>query len=123
VEEDRKLIIPFKYANFENLFRKKKNKEALLKYQLQNHKIPLIKGKTSTALLIYSLSEKKLKTLREYIDKNLIKRYIKCSKLFIRYTVLFVSKKDGKLRIYVDYKKLNDIIIKNRYTLSLIHEI
>jgi hypothetical protein len=37
--------------------------------------------------------------------------------------MFFVLKKDGKLRIYVDYKKFNDIIIKNRYILSLIYEI
>jgi hypothetical protein len=36
--------------------------------------------------------------------------------------MLFVPKKNGKLRIYVDYRKFNDIIIKNRYTLLLIHE-
>jgi hypothetical protein len=37
--------------------------------------------------------------------------------------VLFVLKKNEKLRIYVDYKKFNDITIKNRYILPLIHEI
>jgi hypothetical protein len=82
-----------------------------------------IKRKTLTALPIYLFFEKKLEALREYIDKNLIKEYIRPSKSFIRYTVFFVSKKNGKLRIYVDYRKLNDIIIKNRYTLPLIHEI
>jgi hypothetical protein len=61
--------------------------------------------------------------LRKYINKNLIKRYIRSSKSLAKFAVLFVLKKDGKLRIYVDYKKLNNIIIKNRYTLLLIHEI
>jgi hypothetical protein len=37
--------------------------------------------------------------------------------------MLFVSKKNEKLRIYVDYRKFNDIIIKNRYTLPLIYKI
>jgi hypothetical protein len=74
-------------------------------------------------LLIYLLSEKEFETLRKYIDKNLIKEYIKFSKSSTRFTIFFVLKKNGKLRIYVDYKKLNDIIIKNRYTLSLIYEI
>jgi hypothetical protein len=61
--------------------------------------------------------------LREYIKKNVVKGYIRPSKSPVRYLVLFVPKKNGKLRIYVDYKKLNDIIIKNRYILPLIHEI
>jgi hypothetical protein len=90
---------------------------------LWDHEIPLIKGKTLTALSIYSLSERELETLRKYIDKNLVKEYIRFSRLLVRFIVLFVLKKDEKLRIYVNYKKLNDITIKNRYTLPLIHEI
>jgi exoribonuclease II len=80
-------------------------------------------GVTPTIILIYSLSEKEFKTFREYIEKNVAKEYIRPSKLLVRYLVLFVPKKNGKLRIYVDYRKLNDIIIKNRYTLLLIYEI
>jgi predicted transport protein len=80
-------------------------------------------GITLTAILIYSLLEKELKTLREYIEKNIAKGYIRSSKSLVRYSILFVPKKDGKLRIYINYKKLNDIMIKNRYTLLLIHEI
>jgi hypothetical protein len=60
--------------------------------------------------------------LREYINENLKKRYIRFSTLLTRYPVLFVSKLNGKLRMYVDYRQFNTIIIKNRYTLSLIHE-
>jgi hypothetical protein len=72
---------------------------------------------------IYSLSERELEALRKYIKKNLIKGYIRPLKLPAKYPIFFVLKKDGKLRIYVNYRKLNDIIIKNRYTLPLIHEI
>jgi hypothetical protein len=68
------------------------------------------------------LSEKELQVLREYINENLKKGYIQLSTLLARYPVLFVPKLNGKLRICVDYRQLNAIIIKNRYTLSLIHE-
>jgi hypothetical protein len=74
-------------------------------------------------LLIYLLLERKLETLRKYINKNLIKGYIRPSKSLTKFTVLFVPKKNGKLRIYVDYRKLNNITIKNRYILLLIYEI
>jgi hypothetical protein len=60
--------------------------------------------------------------LREYINENLKKRYIRPSTLLTRYPVLFVPKLNGKLRIYIDYRQFNAITIKNRYTLSLIHE-
>jgi hypothetical protein len=61
--------------------------------------------------------------LRKYIDENLAKGYIRTSKSLARYSILFVPKKNEKLRIYVDYRKLNEITIKNRYTLPLIYEI
>ena len=80
----------------------------------------MIEGKTPTALPIYSLSERELETLRKYIEENLAKGYIRPSKSLVRFPILFVPKKDGKLRICVDYRKLNNIIIKNRYTLPLI---
>ena len=71
---------------------------------------------------IYLLSEKELMILREYINENLKKGYIRPSSLLTRYPVLFVPKLNGKLRIYVDYKQLNTITVKNRYTLLLIHK-
>jgi hypothetical protein len=68
------------------------------------------------------LLEKELRALREYINENLKKKYIKSLTLLTRYPVLFVPKLNGKLRMCVDYRQLNTIIIKNRYILSLIHE-
>jgi hypothetical protein len=68
------------------------------------------------------LSEKELQVLREYINENLKKEYIRPSILLIRYPILFVSKLNGKLRIYINYRQFNAIIVKNRYTLFLIYE-
>jgi hypothetical protein len=71
---------------------------------------------------IYLLSKKELQVLREYINKNLKKRYIRPSTLLARYPVLFVPKLNGKLRMCVDYRQLNAITVKNRYILPLIYE-
>jgi hypothetical protein len=60
--------------------------------------------------------------LREYINENLKKGYIRPLFLLARYPVLFVFKSNGKLRMCVDYRQLNAITVKNRYTLPLIHE-
>jgi predicted transport protein len=83
----------------------------------------LVNGKALEVQPIYSLSKRELKALRKYIDENLAKGYIRAFKSPARYSILFVSKKDGKLRIYVDYRKLNKMTIKNRYILPLIYEI
>ena len=39
---------------------------------------------------------------------------------FVSVSILFVFKKGEKLYLYVNYKDLNAIIIKNRHSLSLI---
>jgi hypothetical protein len=68
------------------------------------------------------LSEKELQVLREYINENLKKKYIRLSTLPARYPVLFIFKLNRKLRICVDYRQFNTITVKNRYILSLIHK-
>jgi hypothetical protein len=68
------------------------------------------------------LLEKELQVLREYINENLKKGYIRPSTLLARYPVLFVPKSNGKLRMCVDYRQFNAITVKNRYILLLIYE-
>ena len=51
------------------------------------------------------------------------KKFIRKSQSSTKYSILFVFKKDEKLRLCVDYRKLNEITIKNRYSLSNIDEL
>jgi hypothetical protein len=58
---------------------------------------------------IYKLSENELKILKNYLNENLEREYIQ---YFINLTgapILFVFKKDGELRLYVNYRSLNKI--------------
>ena len=114
--------VPREYRSFRKLFEDVEDLGALPEHKPWDHEIPLIEGKQPTAQPIYSLSEKELEALREYIDKNQKKGYIRPSKSPARYPILFVPKKDGRLRLCVDYRRLNEITVKNRYTLPLIHE-
>ena len=50
------------------------------------------------------------------------KEFIRKSKFSTEYSILFVFKKNEKLRLCVDYRKLNEITIKNRYSLFNIKE-
>ena len=45
------------------------------------------------------------------------KEFIRKSKFSTEYSILFVFKKNKKLRLCIDYRKLNEIIIKNQYSL------
>jgi len=72
---------------------------------------------------IYPLSPAKLRVLRDYLEDYLAKGFIRKSTSPAGAPILFVLKKDGGLRLYVDYRGLNDITTKNRYPLPLINEI
>jgi hypothetical protein len=63
-----------------------------------------------------------LKILKNYLDKNLKYIYIQRSINSADAPILFVFKKDGELRLYVNYKNLNKIIIKNRHLFPLMGE-
>ena len=66
--------------------------------------------------------EKKLRELRKYINESLKKIFIRKFKSSAEYLVIFVFKKNKSLRPYIDYRKLNNITIKNRYLLPKISE-
>ena len=51
------------------------------------------------------------------------KEFIKESQSSAEYSILFVLKLNESLRLYVDYRALNNIMIKNSYLLSLISEL
>ena len=82
-----------------------------------------MKGYTLMKQPIYSLSSQKLDTLWEYLEKNLWKEFIWESQSSARYSILFVPKSDGSLRLCVDYRALNNITVKNSYPLPLISEL
>ena len=58
--------------------------------------------------------------LKRYLKANLKIGYIRLSISLVRYPILFMLKKDGKLRIYVDYRQLNGETVKDQYPLPLI---
>ena len=63
-----------------------------------------------------------MQTLKKFLEENTERKYLRRSKFSAEYQILFVSKKNEKLRLCVDYRQLNDIMIKDRISLSRIDE-
>jgi hypothetical protein len=61
--------------------------------------------------------------LKRYLEENLRIGHIRPSKSLAGYPILFVPKKNGKLRMCVDYRQLNEETVKNRYPLPLIESL
>ena len=51
--------------------------------------------------------------LKEFVKENLKKGYIQPSQSLAGYPVLFIPKKNRKLRMCINYKQLNSIIKKD----------
>ena len=69
---------------------------------------------------LYNLSNIKLAELRHYLDDALAKGWIQHFTSPAGAPILFVPKKDGGLRLCVDYKGLNKVTVKNRHPLPLV---
>ncbi len=67
--------------------------------------------------LLITISSKYSKSILKRTSK---KKHIRPLQLSIGYSILFVSKKDDKFRLYIDYRQFNIIIKKNYYFLLFI---
>ena len=71
---------------------------------------------------IPSLCQFELQALKEYLQSNLERNFIQHSKSPYGASVLFVKKKDGSLRLCVDYRGLNNVTVKDRTPMPNIKE-
>jgi hypothetical protein len=113
--------IPPEYEDLEEVFSKTKA-QAVAEHSSHDLTIDLVEGKEPPWGPIYNLLAKKLETLHDYLDENLARNWIRPSTSSAGSSVFFVPKKDGSLRLCVDYRGLNPIIRKNCYPLPLISE-
>ena len=68
------------------------------------------------------MSEQETDAMKKYIDKHLGKSFIRLSLSAAAAPVLLIRKPGGELRFCVDYKALNAIMVKNKYSIPLINK-
>jgi hypothetical protein len=71
----------------------------------------------------YRMSVPELKELQMQLEELLNKGYIFPSVLPWGSLVLFMKKKDGMLRLCIDFNKLNKLIVKNKYHLPRVDDL
>ena len=84
--------------------------------------IDLEEGKTVPIKKIYALSYDQIEELHRYLKQNEQRGWIRQVKTGRASPIMFVKKKDGKLRLCVVYRALNEITKKDRHPLPLINE-
>ncbi len=96
--------------------------DQLFSHYLYDHKIEFIDKRTFSWSHLYHMSDYKLQKMKNYLIKHLNKDFISFSSASYASLILFIEKKDDSLRFCVNYRKLNALIKRNRYLLSLIDE-
>ena len=100
------------YHEFSDVFNKT-HADTLGPHKPYNLKIELEDGAVPPFGPIYSLSQSELKALQEFLDEHLSYGFIRLTRSLSGAPVLFIRKKDGSLRLCVDFRGLNKVMKKD----------
>ncbi len=121
-ETNLKSVVPQEYHDFLDVF-SKKDSDTPPSHRKYDHKIHLEEDQKPSHASFYKISLEELDAVKQYLDSHLTKRFIQVSSVFYSSLVLFVIKSGRRIRLCVDYKKLNAITKKDRYPIPLIEKI
>ena len=85
--------------------------------------IELMPGTVPISKAPYRLAPTEMAELKKQIQELLDKEFIRPSFSPCGAPVLFVKKKDGSMRLFIDYRELNMVIVKNKYPLPRIEDL
>ena len=85
--------------------------------------IEVVPGVAPISVPPYRMAPLELQELKKQLQELLDKGYIRPSVSPWDALVLFVKKKDGTLRLCIDYRKLNQATVKNKYPLPRIDDL
>jgi hypothetical protein len=120
--KDFRDAVPDYLHDFRDVFAEE-SYNALPDRKIWDHAIELVPDAQSSNCKIYPLSRDEQAEMDAFIEENLWTGRIQPSKSPMASPCFFIKKKDGKLRLIQDYRKLNGMTVKNRYPLPLISEL
>jgi len=85
--------------------------------------IDLVPGTSPISIAPYWMSASELGKLKKQLEELLEKQYIRLSVSLWGALMLLVKKKDGSMRLCVNYRQLNKVTIMNRYPLPRIDDL
>ncbi len=116
-----KIKLLSEYHDYLNIFDRAMIDQLLLRC-FYNHKIELIDEETLSWSRLYQMFNHKFQKIKKYLINYLNKEFIFFSFASYISLILFIKKKDNSLCFYIDYRKLNALIKRDHYSLSLIDE-
>lgn len=120
--ETGSVSIPTEYQDLHEAFSEQASNE-LPDHGPSDMKIDFKEGQEPRNTGLRPMSPVELQELRKYLEENLGKGWIRQSKSPVSAPIVFAKKKDGSIRVCIDYRNLNKVTVKNRYPLPLIPEL
>jgi len=121
-DQDISDTVPQEYHHLLEVFEKEEKIAVPPHQQGIDLGIDLEEGKRVPIKNIYALSYDQLEELHRYIKQNEAREWIRRVKSGRACPLMFVKKKDGKLRLSADYQALNKVCMKDGHPLPLISE-
>ena len=115
-------LCPYKYRDFADVFDEQESRQ-LPPHRPYDCAIELQPGSQAPWGPVYNMSPAERELTAKYVQDQLQKGFIRPSKSPASSPVLFAPKPGGGWRFCVDYRKLNEVTIKNRYPIPLIDEL
>ena len=85
--------------------------------------VDVVPGATPASITPFRMAPLELKELKLQLQELLEKGFIRPSVSPWGAPVLFVKKKDGTIRLCIDYRQLNKLTVKNKYLLPIIDDL
>uniref|UniRef100_A0A3P9JFM0 Gypsy retrotransposon integrase-like protein 1 n=1 Tax=Oryzias latipes TaxID=8090 RepID=A0A3P9JFM0_ORYLA len=111
--------VPHCYHDLKAVFSKRKA-GALPSHRPYDCSIELLSGATLPKGRLFNLSGPEKLSMEKYIHESLASGHIRPSSSPVGAGFFFVQKRDKSLRPCIDYRELNQITVKNKYSLPLI---
>ena len=108
---------------FQEVLKESKEELFLSIHTQENHEIILTNSKKLKTESIYELNDEKSIVLRKYTDHNLTKEYIRHFKFRTEQPILFTLKKSKELKLCVNFRRINALTQKNKYSLLLMTDL
>ena len=121
-EQPLEEIVPEQYHEFLPLFNKVLADRLPPHRPGIDHEVCLMEGETATWGPRYSMSRAELVALKQWLEDNLSKGFVRQSSSPFAAPVPFPKQPDGGHRVCIDYRDINRKTIKNRYPHPLIRE-
>lgn len=123
VQKSFEEIVPKAYWDYKAVFDDKASKRFPTSKPWDHHIELKPDAIPKTTCKVYPLTPAEQIALDEFLKEHLERGTIRKSNSPLASPFFFVKKKDGKLRPVQDYRRLNEMTVKNRYPLPLVTEL